>query len=165
MPAVDEARQYRHYADRLMRGLRIQHERANGGGNPWASHDAELYSTLLANYSALLYRAGGRRTDEPDALHPDLESLSVELDTRFPRLRNFRNFLSHPPKPMLLDDEETWHLFSDGPMAALKDGGAEYIVDVEMDHDYVELVHRRFLRMLDDVIDWDAPNMPPVTGP
>lgn len=112
-----------------------------------------MYTTILASYSALIYRAAGKRKDEPTPIDPEVAALSDELEARFPRLRNFRNLLQHPPIAMMLDDEQSWHLFSDGPMVMLNDGGAAYIVDVEMDHDFVMQLHRRFLRIVNRAID------------
>lgn len=150
--ADDVARQYRHWAERLMRSMRIQRQRAYAKGEH-ASHDAEIYTLLLANYVSLVYRAAGRRKDEPDPIHPDVVQLSHDLEHRFPRLRRFRNFHGHPPFPEHTPDEVTWSGFSDGVWALLADGGAVPIADIELDHDFVEDVHDKLLTALDAVVD------------
>lgn len=151
MPTPDQAGQYRHFANRLMRGMTVQRERALANGE-YAAHDADMYARLLADYASLVYQAAGLRTAHPGSLSPDLVACSDDLEQSFPRLRRFRNFLGHPPFAEFEADEETWFSFNDGPVAMLSDGRAEPIVDIELDHARVESIHAEVIAILDEVI-------------
>ncbi|MCU1358808.1 MAG: hypothetical protein JWN99_97 [Ilumatobacteraceae bacterium] len=111
-----------------------------------------MYTLLLANFEALVYRAAGLRADEPEPVDPSFPNLYLRIKQRFPRLRRWRNYLGHPPFLQLEGNEHGWATFDDGVWALLDDGTAESIVDIEIDH----LVVRRFVDELIVCLEVDA---------
>lgn len=136
------------WAKHLRRALRLQWDRIEA--DPYRADvdiDVIQFAQAAAHLQSLLYRAAGLRKDEAICYRQDCATLYDRVHVAVPLLREFRNFLAHPPFiDDLVGDGHLMFIVASGVMRAPQLGGAaSVIVDPWQCHELLDCVASEFI--------------------